>query len=211
MVVEWLVPLWRGFGVTIQFFILTLVLSIPLGMFLAVANRIIPKPLQFILNIYVTIFRGTPLLLQMLFIFFGLADMNIVLGRFEAALVTLVLNYTAYFIEIFRGGIQSIPQGQYEAMKVLSLPPIIGWWKLILPQVIRIVMPSIGNEVINLIKDTALIYALGLEDLLKVGKALANQNATLLPYLYVGIIYLLFTSIMTLLLRQIENKLGVRK
>lgn len=209
MVLEWLLPLGRGFNVTIQFFVITLLLSLPLGLLLAVLNRYLPKWLQAILKIYVYIYRGTPLLLQMMFVFFGLPLMGIVLGRFESAVLTLVLNYTAYFVEIFRGGIQSVPVGQFESLKVLSISQLAGWQKVILPQVWRIVMPSIGNEVITLIKDTSLIYVLGLEDLLKVGKALSNQEASLLPYLYVGIIYLVFTGVTTIILRNIEKRMGV--
>ena len=147
--------------------------------------------------------------MQMMFVFFGLPLIGVVLDRFESAVLTLVLNYTAYFIEIFRGGIQTVPIGQFESIKVLSISPLARWRKIILPQVWRIVMPSIGNEVITLIKDTSLIYVLGLEELLKVGKALANQQASLLPYVYVGLIYLIFTGVTTVILKQIEKKMGV--
>lgn len=209
MGIEWLEPLGRGFSVTLQFFVITLVLSLPLGLLLAVLNRYLPKWLQALMQVYIYVFRGTPLLLQMMFVFFGLPLIGVVLNRFESAVLTLVLNYTAYFIEIFRGGIQTVPIGQFESIKVLSISPLAGWRKIILPQVWRIVMPSIGNEVITLIKDTSLIYVLGLEELLKVGKALSNQQASLLPYVYVGLIYLIFTGVTTVILKQIEKKMGV--
>lgn len=209
MGLEWLLPLWRGFSVTLQFFAITLIISLPLGMLMAVLLRFMPKNIKLVIQTYVYVFRGTPLLLQMMFVFFGLPYLNIVLGRYESAVLTLVLNYTAYFIEIFRGGIQAVPVGQFEAFKVLSIKPWVGWYKVILPQVWRIVMPSDGNEVITLIKDTSLIYVLGLEDLLKVGRSLSNQNATLLPYVYVGVVYLAFTAIATVILRKIEQKMEV--
>lgn len=209
MNIAWVEPLLSGFLVTFQFFALTLVFSLPLGLLWAIILRKLPTYLRWIMDVYVYVFRGTPLLLQMMFVYFGLPLMGLwVLDRFEAALITLVLNYTAYFIEIFRGGIQAVPRGQFEAMKVLSIRPLKGWLHIILPQVWRIIMPSIANEVITLIKDTSLIYVLGLEELLKVGRGLSNQNATMLPYVYVGLIYLAFTGISSIVLRKIESKIG---
>lgn len=206
MVWEWLPALMRGLNMTIRFFLWTLCLSLPLGILLAIVQRKLLKIGQWLLEIYVYVFRGTPLLLQMLFIYFGLPMIGWVLDRNQAALITLVLNYTAYFIEIFRGGIQSIPKGQFEAIRVLSIHPIEGWRSIILPQVWRVVMPSVGNEVISLVKDTSLIYVLGLDELLKAGRTLSNQNASLFPYVYVGIIYLIFTGIVTLTLKWIERR-----
>ena len=159
------------------------------------------------MNGYVYLFRGTPLLLQMMFMFFGLPFIGIVLGRFEAALITLVLNYAAYFVEIFRGGLNAIPKGQYEALQVLSINRFNGLKNVILPQLWKIVMPSVGNEVISLIKDTSLIHILGLEELLKVGRTMSNQQASLMPFVYVAIIYLLFTGVTTLVLRFIERRI----
>lgn len=208
MNMEWLMPLLKGLIVTLQFFSLTLVISIPLGLLIAVAANYLPKPIKIIIQGYVYLFRGTPLLLQMMFVFFGLPLVGIVLGRFESAILTLCLNYAAYFVEIFRGGIQSINKGQFEAIKVLAISEFDGWRKVILPQVWRIVMPSVGNEVITLIKDTSLVYILGLEELLKVGKSLSNQQASLLPFVYVAIIYLAITAVTTLALNQIEKRLG---
>lgn len=202
-----IVPLLNGFKTTFEFFIYTLILSIPLGLILALMERNYPKSLGSVIRAYVYIFRGTPLLLQMMFIFFGLPFVGIVLGRFESALITLALNYAAYFVEIFRGGLNAIPEAQYEALQVLSINKIVGLFKVILPQLWQIVMPSVGNETISLIKDTALIHVLGLEELLKVGRTLSNQSASLLPFIYVGIIYLVFTGITSLILRIIERRI----
>ena len=200
-------PLLEGFKTTILFFILTLVGSIPLGLILALIEQKLPKWLGSIIRVYVYLFRGTPLLLQMMFVFFGLPFVGIVLGRFESALFTLIINYAAYFVEIFRGGLNAIPNAQYEALKVLSIDRFTGLRKVILPQLWKIVMPSVGNEVISLIKDTSLIYILGLDELLKTGRTLANQSASLLPFVYVGVIYLVFTGITTLILNKIEQKI----
>lgn len=201
-------PLMEGFKTTLQFFILTLIGSIPLGLLLALIEQKLPKWLGSIIRVYVYLFRGTPLLLQMMFVFFGLPFVGIVLGRFESALFTLIINYAAYFVEIFRGGLNAIPSGQYEALKVLSINRWTGLYRVIIPQLWQIVMPSVGNEVISLIKDTSLIYILGLDELLKTGRTLANQSASLLPFVYVGIIYLIFTGITTLILNIIEKKIA---
>ncbi|MDO4431932.1 MAG: amino acid ABC transporter permease [Aerococcaceae bacterium] len=198
----------QGFQVTLLFFSVTLVVSIPLGLLLAVIASRLHKVGQYALRVYVAIFRGTPLLLQMLFIFFGLPYLGIRLGRYEAAFVTLILNYAAYFVEIFRGGLNAVPRGQFEALQVLSVNPTVGFRRVILPQVWRIVMPSIGNEVITLIKDTSLIYVLGLEELLKVGRSWSNQTASLMPFVYVGVIYLAFTSVTGFVLQKIEQRLS---
>lgn len=210
MEIEWIGPLWEGFIMTVEFFFLTLAMALPLGLSLAILHYILPRGIKWVLNTYVYLFRGTPLLLQMMFVFFGFPLMNLwVLDRFSAALVTLVLNYAAYFLEIFRGGIQAIPSGQFEVIKTLSIRPLIAWRKVLLPQVWRIVLPSIANEVISLVKDTSLIYVLGLNDLLKVGRTLSNQNASMVPYVYVGIIYLIFNGLVSLALKKIEMKMEV--
>lgn len=199
-------PLYNGFLTTFQFFIYTLILSIPLGLMIALLAQRFTNTLGIVIRAYVYLFRGTPLLLQMMFMFFGLPFVGIVLGRFEAALITLVLNYAAYFVEIFRGGLNAIPKGQYEALQVLSINRWTGLKSVILPQLWKIVMPSVGNEVISLIKDTSLIHVLGLEELLKVGRTMSNQQASLLPFVYVAIIYLLFTGVTTMVLRFVERK-----
>ncbi|MBF6978303.1 amino acid ABC transporter permease [Tuanshanicoccus lijuaniae] len=205
---QWLQPLGKGFLLTLFYFVWTLVISVPMGLGIAMLQHSLPNWVRMMIQGFVYVFRGTPLLLQIMFVYFGLPLLGIVLQREQAALVTLILNYTAYFIEIFRGGIQAVPPGQFEALKVLSINKWVGWRRVILPQVWCTVMPSIGNEVITLIKDTSLIYVLGLDDLLKVGKTLANQQASLLPYVYVSIIYLLFTGFVSVLLQKIEQKMG---
>lgn len=205
--IDMLDPLLNGFVTTFQFFIFTLILSIPLGLILALVAQRFSNTFGIVIKAYVYLFRGTPLLLQMMFMFFGLPFIGIILGRFEAALITLVLNYAAYFVEIFRGGLNAIPKGQYESLQVLSIGRMTGLMKVILPQLWQVVMPSVGNEVISLIKDTSLIHILGLEELLKVGRTLSNQQASLLPFVYVGIIYLLFTGVTTWVLRFIEKRI----
>lgn len=202
---EILPALLSGSVMTLKVFFFTLLGSIPLGIVVAFALQTRWKPLRVLIDFYIWLMRGTPLLLQLIFVFYGLPLLGIVFERYDAALFAFILNYAAYFAEIFRGGIQSIPIGQYEAAKVLRLTKKQTITKIILPQVIKIVLPSIGNEVINLVKDTSLIYVLGLGDLLRAGKIAMSRDVSLVPLLLVGLIYLILTAILTILSRSLEK------
>lgn len=205
-ITEILPSLFQGAGLTLQIFFWTLVGSLPLGILVSLGLTSKIKPLKWLLEIYVWLMRGTPLLLQLIFVFYGLPIIGIVFERYDAALVAFILNYTAYFAEIFRGGFQSVDQGQFEAARVLRL----SYWqtlrKIIIPQVIKIVIPSIGNEVINLVKDSSLVYVIGLGDLLRAGNVATSRDVTLVPLLLVGLIYLILVGICTLVLRQVEKR-----
>lgn len=200
--------LFSGAGITIQLFALTLLGSIPLGIGLAFVLRSRFKIIKGILRLYIWLMRGTPLLLQLIFVFYGLPLIGLVFDRFDAALVAFILNYAAYFAEIFRGGIQSIPQGQYEAARVLRLTKQQTILRIVLPQVTKITLPSVGNEVINLVKDTSLVYILGLSDVMRMGKIAMEREASLIPLLGVALIYLAMTAIFTWLLNLAEKKLN---
>lgn len=195
----------EGLKTTLQVFFYTLLLAIPLGAVVALGNVSKIKPLRWLIDTYVWIMRGTPLLLQLIFIYYGAPYFHLILERYEAVLFAFVLNYAAYFAEIFRGGILSIDKGQYESAKVLGLSYGQTVRKIILPQVMKRVLPAIGNEVINLIKDSSLVYVLGLGDLLRAGKIASNRDVTLLPLVLVGAIYLLLTAILTLLFKRVEK------
>ncbi|MER2002527.1 MAG: amino acid ABC transporter permease [Carnobacterium inhibens] len=195
-----------GLKTTLLLFLIIIIVTIPLGFLVACVRVYAPKWISWIIQVYVYIMRGTPLLLQLMVVFFGLPLVGITFDRFSAAVFTFIINYTAYYAEIFRGGILSIPKGQFEAIKVLGIGKINGFRKIIIPQVIRVVLPSVGNEVIALVKDTSLIYILGLGELLRAGQIAANTYASLIPYAAVGIIYLLVTGIVTLALNAIEKK-----
>ncbi|MGM0215403.1 amino acid ABC transporter permease [Enterococcus sp. AZ109] len=197
-----------GASTTVKLFLYTIIGSLPLGILLSFGLSSRFKPIQWVLQLYVWIMRGTPLLLQLIFVFYGLPLAGIVFDRFEAALFAFVLNYAAYYAEIFRGGIQSIPLGQYEASRVLGLTPFQTITRIIIPQVVKIVLPSVGNEVINLIKDTSLVYILGLSDVMRVGKIAMERDTTLLPLLGVALIYLVMTGIATVLMKYLENRLN---
>ena len=182
-----------GLKVTLEIFAITLILSIPLGIITAMGRRSKIRIINKITSIYVLIMRGTPLLLQIVFIFFGLSipSIGIVIDRFPAAILAFVLNYGAYLGEIFRAGIDSIDEGQYEAGQVLGMSSKDIFFRIVLPQAFKRVLPPITNEIVTLVKDTALVYVIGLSDLLKVGKVAANRDSSLMPLLVIGIVYLI--------------------
>ena len=194
-----------------QVFALVLVFSIPLGIMLAFSMQIRLKPLQWLLHIYIWIMRGTPLLLQLIFIYYVLPSIGVRLDRIPAAIIAFTLNYAAYFAEIFRGGISSIPTGQYEAAKVLKFTPVQTIRLIILPQVVKIVLPSVFNEVMTLVKDTSLVYALGISDLILASRTAANRDASLAPMFVAGLIYLLLIGLATLVAKQVEKKFSYYK
>lgn len=200
----------EGLKTTLALFGWTLVLSLPLGFIVGLGATSRFKPLRWVIGLYTWVIRGTPLLLQLFFIFFGLPLLNEawVLDRFVAALIAFVINYTAYYAEIFRGGIQAIPQGQYEGAKVLGLSKIQTVLTIVFPQVFKIILPSIGNEIVTLVKDTSLVYAVGLSDVMKGGKAAMQREISIIPLIEVAVFYLVLTGIVTLLLKMIEKRVN---
>ena len=192
--------------ITIEVFFLVLILSIPLGVFIAFIMRFNIKVLNYFLNIYIWIMRGTPLLLQLIFIYYVLPSVGIRFDRLPAAILAFTLNYAAYFAEIFRGGIESIPKGQYEAAKVLKFTQFQAIRFIILPQVIKIVLPSVFNEIMSLVKDTSLVYALGISDLILASRTAANRDASLLPMFVAGAIYLILIGIVTIVSKRVEKR-----
>ncbi|WP_195999541.1 amino acid ABC transporter permease [Clostridium sp. 1001271B_151109_B4] len=195
-----------GLKATLEIFALTLVLSIPLGVLVALGRLSKVKVINKITSCYVLIMRGTPLLLQIVFIFFGLPNLNIVIDRFPAAIIAFTLNYAAYFGEIFRAGISSVDVGQNEASKVLGLSKTDTFFRIILPQAFKTVLPPVANEIVTLVKDTALVYVIGLDELLRVGKIACNRDSSLLPLLIIGLVYLILIGIFTKLLDKLEKK-----
>ena len=196
----------KGALITIEVFFLVLILSIPLGVFIAFIMRFNIKVLNYFLNIYIWIMRGTPLLLQLIFIYYVLPSVGIRFDRLPAAILAFTLNYAAYFAEIFRGGIESIPKGQYEVAKVLKFTQFQAIRFIILPQVIKIVLPSVFNEIMSLVKDTSLVYALGISDLILASRTAANRDASLLPMFVAGAIYLILIGIVTIVSKRVEKR-----
>lgn len=195
-----------GFKTTLWVFSITALFSIPLGLIVCLLRQSKIRIISLTIQAYILIMRGTPLLLQIIFIYFGLPIMGIVLNREFSVSIAFILNYAAYFGEIFRGGINSIDIGQFEAAKVLKLSKTTTYLGIIFPQVFRIVLPSLGNELITLVKDTSLVYALGLGDILRAAKTLSNKDATIMPLFIAGGIYLVFIWFVTILLKKVENR-----
>jgi len=196
----------EGLKVTLEIFILTLVLSIPLGIIVGLMRTSKSIILRKISGAYVLIMRGTPLLLQIIVIFFGLPLLGITFDRFPSAIIAFTLNYGAYFGEIFRAGIQSIDEGQIEAAEVLGITPKDTFFRIILPQAFKTVLPPVANEITTLVKDTSLVYIVGMDELLKVGKIASNRDVSLLPLLVVGAVYLIVIGILSKLLKKLEYK-----
>ncbi len=196
----------EGLKVTIEIFAITLIFSIPLGVIIALGRISKISILKSITGAYVLILRGTPLLLQILFIFFGLPLLNISIPRFPAAILAMVLNYGAYFAEIFRAGILSIDKGQFEGAEVLGLSKKDTFFRIIMPQALKKIFPPVASEVVTLVKDTALIYVVGLDELLKMAKIASNRLSSIMPFVVVAVVYLLFNGIITKFLDFIEKK-----
>lgn len=193
-------PMLEGTVVTLQLFGITIVLALPLGLALALGRISRYRTLQTAVGTYIWLFRGTPLMLQLLFVYFALPLIPYVgvrLPDFPAAVLAFVLNYAAYFAEIFRAGIQSIEKGQYEGAKVLGMNYVQTMRRIILPQVIRRVLPPISNETITLVKDTSLIYVLAMNDLLRTARALVQRDFTTTPFLVAAVFYLVMTLVLT--------------
>lgn len=206
MIIELMPQMMEGFGMTLKIFAMTLVLAIPLGMVIAVGRLSKLEIIKWITGAYVLVLRGTPLMLQIIFIFYGLPMIGVTFDRFPAAIIALVLNYAAYFAEIFRSGIQSIDKGQVEGAHVLGLTSSQTFFRIILPQAFKRILPPVSNEIITLVKDTALVYVVGLDELLKVGNIALNRTSSLMPLVIVGVIYLTFIGLLTKVLAVAEKK-----
>lgn len=198
----------EGLGTTLVVFAVTAIVSIPLGFVLALARLRGNKALSWVVQTYILIMRGTPLLLQLIFIYLGLPLVGITLDRLPASLLAFILNYAAYFAEIFRAGIESIPQGQYEAGRVLGLKEHEIFLKVVLPQVVKRVIPPTANELMTLVKDTSLVYVVGMGDVLRAAKIAAVRDVTLIPLGLAGVLYLIVIGILTMLLKKAETRLS---
>ena len=198
----------EGSEITLEIFFITLILALPLGLMAALGRLSKWRPVSFLMEIYIWIMRGTPLMLQLLFVYFALPMIGIRLPDIAAALLAFTLNYAAYFAEIFRAGIQSVPKGQYEAAKTLGMSYPQTMRRIILPQVICIVLPPVSNETINLVKDTSLIYILAMDDLLRVARTIVQREFDMTPFLIAGIFYLAMTFVLTWLFKKLEAHYG---
>lgn len=222
---EIMVGLLQGFGNTFLLFALTLVFALPLGLIIAFGAMSKFKPLTLLIKIFVWIIRGTPLMLQILLVSFlprylfnstvkawaNVLNFTINQMSFVFVLIAFIINYAAYFSEIFRSGIESIPKGQYEAGKVLGMTKTQIFFKIVLLQVIKRILPPMSNETITLVKDTVLAFTLSVVDLLTAAKEAVNNYVTLSPLVYAGIFFLVFNGLLSLLLGRFEKKLSFYK
>ncbi len=201
-----------GLGLSAWIFVVTLVGSLPLGIVVALCRMSSFKPLSLLAQFYISILRGTPLMLQLMAFMFGpyyLLGMNMGTDwKFGACAVGFILNYSAYFAEIYRSGIQSIPKGQYEAALVLGYSRSQTFFKIVLPQVIKRILPAMGNEIITLVKDTSLAFVLGMAEMFSVAKALAASNVSMIPYAIAALIYWVFCLFIEFVLGRVEKKLA---
>lgn len=198
----------EGCEITLQIFCITLVLALPLGLLASLARLSKWRPLSALMEFYIWLMRGTPLMLQLLFVYFALPMVGILLPDLAAALLAFTMNYAAYFAEIFRSGIQAIPKGQYEAAQTLGLSYPQTMRRIILPQVIRIVLPPVSNETINLVKDTSLIYILAMNDLLRVARTIVQRDFDMTPFLVAAVFYLAMTFVLTWGFKRLEAHYG---
>mgnify|MGYP002624628305 CR=1 FL=1 len=197
-----------------QIFGLTLLGSLPLGMVIALLKKSRFAVVRWIINIYISVIRGTPLMLQLLAWYFGpfyLFGLNIGNWRFPALIVGFVVNYSAYFAEIYRGGIESIPVGQYEAAEVLGYTSGQTFVRIVLPQVIKRIMPSIANEVITLVKDTSLAFTLAYAEVFSLAKQISASQTSFTPFIIAGVFYFVANYIMEFLMKRIEKALDYYK
>lgn len=194
----------EGAEVTLEIFAITLALALPLGLLAALGRISSIRPLSMVVEFYVWLMRGTPLMLQLLFVYFALPLVGILLPDIAAALLAFVLNYAAYFCEIFRAGIQSISRGQYEAAQTLGMTYPLTMRRIIIPQMLKNVLPPISNETINLVKDTSLIYILAMNDLLRVARNIVQREFDMTPFVIAAVFYLTMTFVLTWLFKRLE-------
>ena len=202
--------LFEGFKFNIIIFAVTLLASLPLGLILSFGSMSKVKPVAWFTKVFIWIIRGTPLMLQIMLVFFGpgLLWHGKSLDRLTAALVAFVINYACYFSEIFRGGIESIPKGQYEAGQVLGMTKTQIFFKVVLMQVVKRIVPPTFNEIMTLIKDTSLARIISVVEITRVANNFITSNALIWPLFYSGVFYLVFCGILTILSGRIEKKLN---
>ncbi|MCI8670212.1 MAG: amino acid ABC transporter permease [Lachnospiraceae bacterium] len=200
-----------GMTETVKIFFLTLVLTLPLGLLVAFGRMSKNFIIRNLTKFYIAIMRGTPLMLQLLVVYFGpfyLFRIRLTTEyRFYAVIIGFVLNYAAYFAEIYRSGIESMPVGQYEAAKVLGYNRVQTFIKIILPQVIKRILPSVTNEIITLVKDTSLAFSIAYVEMFSLAKQIAARSSTMVPFIIAGVFYFVFNLLVAFVMGRIEKKM----
>ena len=200
----------EGLGKTCAIFFLTLLFSLPLGMIVALLRMSKVKVVSAITRFFITVIRGTPLMLQLLAVTYGpyyLFRTNVSRNKLIPVVIAFSINYAAYFAEIYRGGIESIPIGQYEAAEVLGYTKFQTFMRIILPQVIKRIMPSVTNEVVTLVKDTSMAFTVSYQEMFTIGKQIANSQTSFMPFVVAGVFYYVFNAIVDYLMGRIEKSL----
>ncbi len=216
----------EGFGTTVEIFALTLLGAIPLGLLICFGSMSKFKPLKWLMKTFVWVIRGTPLMLQLIVIYYGpglvgewakdVANPNFIVEwlatwsifeRFVAVMISFIINYACYFSEIYRGGIESIPKGQYEACQVLGMSKTQTFFRVVLMQVVKRIVPPMGNEIITLVKDTSLARIIAVYEIIWSAQAFAKSDGLIWPLFYTGAFYLLFNGLLTVLFGKFEKKL----
>ena len=209
------IQLLKGLGSTCLIFALTLLLSLPLGLLVCFGRMSRFKPLQYVVRFFISILRGTPLMLQLIVVCFApyyVFGMKLTAGwTFAALIIGFVINYAAYFAEIYRGGIESIPVGQYEAAEVLGYTRGQTFGRIILPQMVKHVLPPVTNEVITLVKDTSLAFSISVVEMFTKAKALSSSQTSMTPLIVAGVFYYVFNFIVAFLMERIEKKMNYYK
>ena len=201
----------EGLGRTCAIFALTLLFSLPLGLIVALMRMSRFKVLRAITKVYISILRGTPLMLQLLVVTYGpfyLFGTGVARNKLIPIIVGYALNYAAYFAEIYRGGIESMPVGQYEAAAVLGYSKMQTFMRIILPQVVKHILPSITNEVITLVKDTSFAFTLAYQEMFSIGKQIANSQTSFMPFVIAGVFYYVFNMLVAFIMNRLENRLN---
>ena len=200
----------EGLGKTCAIFFLTLIISLPLGLLVALLRMSRLRLVSGVTRVVITILRGTPLMLQLLAVTYGpyyLFGLTVARNKLIPVVVAFAINYAAYFAEIYRGGIESIAVGQYEAAEVLGYTKLQTFVRIILPQVVKRIMPSITNEVVTLVKDTSIAFTVSYQEMFTIGKQIANSQTSFTPFLVAGVFYYLFNVIVDYVMGRIEKRL----
>lgn len=201
----------EGLGRTCAIFFLTILFSMPLGMIVALLRMSKSKVVSGVTRFIISILRGTPLMLQLLAVTYGpyyLFGISVSRNKLIPVVIAFAINYAAYFAEIYRGGIESISKGQYEAAEVLGYSKLQTFMRIILPQVIKRIMPSVTNEVVTLVKDTSMAFTVSYQEMFTIGKQIANSQTSFMPFIVAGVFYFVFNAIVDFVMGKIEKKLN---
>ena len=201
----------EGLGRTCAIFFLTLLFALPLGLLVALLRMSKNKVVSSIMKVYIAVLRGTPLMLQLLAVTYGpyyLFGLSVSRNKLIPVIIAFALNYAAYFAEIYRGGIESMNQGQYEAAEVLGYSRMQCFMRIILPQVIKRIIPAVTNEIVTLVKDTSMAFTVAYQEMFTIGKQIANSQTSFMPFLIAGVFYFIFNAVVGWIMGRFEKKLS---